>query len=306
MRGFIWNPERKLYEGSEVDWSIYINRYPYGKHFSSKSFFYEDLMDQIFRNWSAPPSFQIMQFLPTDKVGSLSSASHPQVIQDTPQGNARHTNERNDVENRDLRGQEILSGSPSMANLFEQDNDIQKTAHQEIDVSDVPVSNGELMENRSSIDEDLVVRTVNRLPDSSSINELDTRRQTLKSSAVHTVGGSSPPPGKRIRTFRYDFKNFEGSDLDSDAAVNSVVSLVTESVRQIIDTKLHEFPMDGAQDRFQRAIRLLSTMRADCHWSKNEYKRALRMIRELDDSGVIMFLEMDSDTREDFVMGDEF
>ncbi|KAK9447309.1 uncharacterized protein V1518DRAFT_107020 [Limtongia smithiae] len=58
-----------------------------------------------------------------------------------------------------------------------------------------------------------------------------------------------------------------------------------------------------SNSRFQAAVKLISQMRRDFEWDKQQYKQALAVLRQLDESGVILLLEMDDDAREDFILG---
>ncbi|KAK9366707.1 hypothetical protein V1509DRAFT_611311 [Lipomyces kononenkoae] len=120
-----------------------------------------------------------------------------------------------------------------------------------------------------------------------------------------------------------------GVMIDAEA-LNAAVKIVTESIKQVFDSSGSTNPLSNggrgqsptsttaagqptspnvvgsstsdANMRFQSAVKLLSRMRRDLQWTKEQYKHALAVLRQLDESGVILLLEMDEDAREDFVL----
>ncbi|KAK9363312.1 hypothetical protein V1504DRAFT_466517 [Lipomyces starkeyi] len=118
-----------------------------------------------------------------------------------------------------------------------------------------------------------------------------------------------------------------GVMIDAEA-LGAAVKIVTESIKQVFESSGSSNPLinagrglspttgqptsptlvgsstSDANMRFQSAVKLLSRMRRDLQWTKEQYKHALAVLRQLDESGVILLLEMDDDAREDFVLSE--
>ncbi|KAK9482386.1 hypothetical protein V1527DRAFT_485769 [Lipomyces starkeyi] len=118
-----------------------------------------------------------------------------------------------------------------------------------------------------------------------------------------------------------------GVMIDAEA-LGAAVKIVTESIKQVFESSgsanslsnagrglspttgeptsptLVGSSTSDANVRFQSAVKLLSRMRRDLQWTKEQYKHALAVLRQLDESGVILLLEMDEDAREDFVLSE--
>ncbi|KAK9324953.1 hypothetical protein V1517DRAFT_305614 [Lipomyces orientalis] len=148
----------------------------------------------------------------------------------------------------------------------------------------------------------------------------------------------SAPPAKRARTDgasavpanltpagRQTNVNMPGGLMIDADALGAAVKIVTESIKQVFESSGSANPLgrslspaagqpgsptligsntSDANVRFQSAVKLLSRMRRDLRWTKEQYKHALAVLRQLDESGVILLLEMDEDAREDFVLSE--
>ncbi|KAK9429881.1 hypothetical protein V1505DRAFT_372894, partial [Lipomyces doorenjongii] len=105
-----------------------------------------------------------------------------------------------------------------------------------------------------------------------------------------------------------------GVMIDAEA-LGAAVKIVTESIKQVFESSGSSISNAGrglsptagqptsptlvgsntsdANMRFQSAVKLLSRMRRDLQWTKEQYKHALVVLRQLDESGIILLLEMD-------------
>ncbi|KAK9336196.1 hypothetical protein V1521DRAFT_40069 [Lipomyces starkeyi] len=190
--------------------------------------------------------------------------------------------------------------------------------------------------NAGEVQRNGIIQTQTSLPS-------PTRTAYLDQSPVRRTAQSSrnAPPPKRARTDAASpvVSNLTttgrpinvnvptGVMIDAEA-LGAAVKIVTESIKQVFESSGSSNPLSNAgrglspttgqptsptlvgsstsdaNMRFQSAVKLLSRMRRDLQWTKEQYKHALAVLRQLDESGVILLLEMDEDAREDFVLSE--
>ncbi|KAK9390068.1 hypothetical protein V1515DRAFT_584166 [Lipomyces mesembrius] len=288
-----------------------------------RSFFYEERMREVFPKYREPEGEQQSTQGPSQVIVSPPMAHHADVVMN-PGG--RNTGLQSPSEVSAHMGSHITS-----ANLFE--------ASPEAAGMNSSAAGYGSAHNAGEVQGNGMIQTQTSLPSPTRTAYLDQSGVSPLRRAAQSSRNALPP--KRARTDaasavvsnltttgRPSNVNVPAGVMIDAEALGAAVKIVTESIKQVFESSGSSNPLSNAgrglspttgqptsptlvgsstsdaNMRFQSAVKLLSRMRRDLQWTKEQYKHALAVLRQLDESGIILLLEMDEDAREDFVLSE--
>ncbi|KAK7204001.1 Myb/SANT-like DNA-binding domain-containing protein [Myxozyma melibiosi] len=330
--GFVWNPERNLYEAPDHVWQRFIAANHNGKHFRSKSFVYEKVMREIFPRYRheyssltflvQPQPQQQQQEQQTQSTQQPSQQQQQKEQESNGDQNLRHEVQQElDRQQRQLRSANIFESVSAETNFIpsqasgefpSQTTNGRLSSTPELQIS-TPIRPAQQPPPSSPSQPSSLSPSSSSFP--SATTSLHRARQPLTPASLSSTIPAPASDTTSTTPLIVDPETFT-------AAVKLVSESFKDSFKQILDvvqasrSPSTPAPATSVVDpataptnsaafeatlRFQEAIKLLSSMRQTCGWSREQYSRAIQILRSMDETGIILFLEMDADAREDYL-----